>query len=326
MKNLTFSDAVPSLDALWQPRPDGCTDPVWRYAQNPVIGRNPLPGVARVFNSGVVTFDGKFVGVFRGESTDGLPRLYYGESTDGLNWKLDPDRITFTKGDKPFYSYDPRVVRVEDTYYVIWCTDFDGCPTLGIARTTDFKRYERLPNGFLPFNRNGVLFPEKINGKFVMLSRPSDNGHTNFGNIFSSESPDLIHFGNHKLVMPKNPKGEWWSSVKIGAGPAPIRTKDGWLLIYHGVAGTCNGFVYSMGAALLDLNDPSKVKARADSFLLTPETEYEERGFVPNVVFPCAALKGGDGKLVIYYGAADTYLCLAFSTVDGIIDYIKKHS
>ncbi len=121
-----------------------------------------------------------------------------------------------------------------------------------------------------------------------MLSRPSDNGHTPFGDIFLSESPDLIHWGRHRHVLGTR---RWsWESTKIGAGPIPIETDEGWLVIYHGVLTSCNGFVYSMGAALLDLDEPWRVIARARDYLLSPQVPYEQVGDVPNVVFPCAAL------------------------------------
>jgi beta-1,4-mannooligosaccharide/beta-1,4-mannosyl-N-acetylglucosamine phosphorylase len=160
----------------------------------------------------------------------------------------------------------------------------------------------------------------------MLLSRPSDTGHTPFGNIFISESPDMIHWGNHRCVMTNGGEG-WWQGTKIGAGPVPIETKDGWLMFYHGVSGTCNGFVYSIGAVLLDLEDPSKVLYRTRDYLLTPEKTYETVGFVPNVLFPCANLVDAEtGKIAIYYGAADTYTGIAFCQVDELIDYMKNNS
>jgi beta-1,4-mannooligosaccharide/beta-1,4-mannosyl-N-acetylglucosamine phosphorylase len=157
----------------------------------------------------------------------------------------------------------------------------------------------------------------------MLLSRPSDGGHTPFGDIFLSESPDLVYWGKHRHVMGRG-YNQWWQSLKIGGGSAPIETSEGWLLFYHGVTGTCNGYVYSMGACILDIDNPAIVKHRCRNFILTPETWYEERGFVPNVVFPCAALCDAEsGKIAIYYGAADSYVGLAFTTIDEIVDYIK---
>lgn len=321
-----MGNALPNLP--WQEKPADCAAPVWRYAENPIIGRNPIPGVARIFNSAVVPYQDAFIGVFRGEQTDGIPYIYLGRSKDAIHWDFDREPIPFQdeNGDPfmPVYAYDPRLVKLEDTYYIIWCQDFFGA-AIGLAKTKDFKTFTLLENPFLPFNRNAVLFPRKINGKFQMLSRPSDSGHTPFGDIFLSESPDLEYWGRHRHVMSRGK--EWWESLKIGGGAAPIETSEGWLLFYHGVAGTCNGYVYSIGGAILDIDHPSIVKYRCRNFLLTPEEWYEERGFVPNVVFPCAALTDSEtGRIAIYYGAADSYVSLAFTTVDEIVSYIKANS
>ena len=255
----------------WQDKPAGCTAPLWRYSDNPVIRRNPLPGVARIFNSAVMPYEGAYIGVFRGEQTNGIPYIYLGRSADGIHWTFDPEKIPF-----------------------------------------------------VPFNRNAVLFPRKINGMYVMLSRPSDSGHTPFGDIFLSQSPDMEFWGRHRHVMSKS--SNWWENVKIGGGAAPIETSEGWLLFYHGVTGTCNGYVYSIGGAILDRDEPSKVLYRCGNFLLTPEADYEERGFVPNVCFPCATLQDADtGRIALYYGCADSYVGLAFTTADEVVDYIKAH-
>lgn len=322
-----YGESLPNIP--WQKRPaDIRNAPVWRYTGNPVVRRDPIPGVARIFNSAVVPVDGKFAGVFRGEQVNGIPCIYFGRSKDGLNWNIDTDKIHFVdrngRSSMPRYAYDPRFVKIEDTYYVVWCQDFYGA-AIGMAETKDFKTFTRLENPFLPFNRNAVLFPRKIHGKYMMLSRPSDSGHTPFGDIFLSESPDLKYWGCHRHVMGRG--SEWWESLKIGSGAAPIETSEGWLLFYHGVAGTCNGYVYSIGGAILDREEPSRVKYRCENYLLTPEEWYEERGFVPNVTFPCATLCDADtGRIAIYYGAADTYVALAFTTVDDIVEYIRSNS
>ncbi len=311
----------------WQDCPEDSELPVWRYSENPIIQRNPVKGVSRIFNSAVLPYENGYIGVFRGEQTDGIPYIYLGRSADGIHWQFEKDKIRFTdsRGEEfmPRYAYDPRLVKIEDIYYIIWCQDFYGA-SIGMAKTTDFRTFTRLENPFLPFNRNAVLFPEKINNKFVMLSRPSDNGHTPFGDIFVSESPDLEYWGHHRHVMSRS--SNWWENLKIGGGAAPIETDQGWLLIYHGVTGTCNGFVYSMGAALLDRNQPSVVRKRASRYILTPETWYEERGFVPNVCFPCAAVTDSQtGRIAIYYGCADTYVGLAFTTAEKLYDYILRY-
>jgi len=320
-----FTDNLSNIP--WEDKPAGVTGPVWRYSENPIIKRNPIPGVARIFNSAVVPYNGEFIGVFRAEQTDGIPHLYLGYSKDGINWEFEQEKIQFVneKGEPfmPRYAYDPRLIKIEDTYYIVWCTDFYGA-ALGLAKTKDFKTFIRLDNPFLPFNRNGVLFPRKINNNFVMLSRPSDSGHTPFGDIYISESPDLVYWGRHRHVMARG--HEWWQSLKIGGGSAPIETSEGWLMFYHGVARTCSGYVYSMGACLLDIDNPAIVKHRAGRYVLAPEEWYEERGFVPSVIFPCAALADAEtGRIAIYYGAADSYVALAFTTVDEVVDFIKTY-
>ena len=313
----------------WQERPNQMVDaPIWRYSENPIIGRNPVKGVARIFNSAVIPYEDYFIGVFRGEQIDGIPYIYLGKSKDAIVWDIDDRKIDIFSEDGtlfvPRYAYDPRLVKVEDTYYLMWCQDFYGA-AIGMAKTQDFTTFTRVSNPFLPFNRNAVLFPRKINKNFVMLSRPSDSGHTPFGDIFLSESPDMVYWGKHRHVMGRG--SAWWESVKIGGGAAPIETSEGWLLFYHGVSGTCNGFVYSIGGAILDLDNPSIVKYRCRNFLLTPEKWYEERGFVPNVTFPCATIHDANsGKIAIYYGAADSYVGLAFTKADEIIAYIMENS
>ena len=313
----------------WQEKPEKIVGaPVWRYSENPIIGRNPIEGVARIFNSAVMPYKEEFVGVFRGEQTNGVSHIYMGWSKDAIHWKFEKEKIQFLDEDgkkfMPRYAYDPRLVKVEDTYYAIWCQDCYGA-SIGIAKTKDFKTFTRIENPFLPFNRNAVLFPRKIDGNYVMLSRPSDSGHTPFGDIFLSESPDLVYWGKHRHVM--GVSENWWETLKIGGGAAPIETTEGWLMFYHGVTRTCNGYVYSIGGVILDIDKPSVVKYRCENFLLTPEEWYEERGFVPNVTFPCATIHDAEtGKIAIYYGAADSYVGLAFTKADEIIEYIKNNS
>ncbi|MCJ7801904.1 MAG: glycosylase, partial [Candidatus Marinimicrobia bacterium] len=225
----------------WEKKPKGCADIIWRYSRNPIISWNPIPKAARIYNSAVSIFHNQYIGIFRADQKNGRANLFCGNSQDGLKWEIGLDPISWVDengNQNPIsYGYDPRLVQLDDTFYIIWCDDFHGA-SIGLGKTKDFKTFTRLSNPLLPFNRNGVLFPRKINGKYLLLSRPSDSGHTPFGDIFISESPDLIHWGNHKYVMGKGGQG-WWQGVKIGAGPIPIETEEGWLLFYHGVSGTC---------------------------------------------------------------------------------------
>jgi len=317
----------PSLPNIpWEEKPQAYASPVWRYSANPIIARDAIPSSNSVFNSATVPFRGKFAGVFRCDNRAVEMNLFAGFSEDGYSWKINHEPIVF-QGDaeitKLQYRYDARVCQIENKYYITWCNGYHG-PTIGVAWTEDFETFHQLENAFLPYNRNGVLFPRKINGKYAMLSRPSDRGHTPFGDMFYSESPDMEFWGHHRFVMA--PKGGW-QSTKIGAGPIPIETSEGWLLFYHGVLTSCNGFEYSFGAALLDLDKPWKVIYRTGPYLMAPHMLYERTGDTPNVVFPCAALVDApSGRLAIYYGAADTVTGLAFTRVEDVIDFTKANS
>ena len=319
-------NGTPLPNVPWEDRPADCQDVVWRYSHNPVIPRDLIPRSNSIFNSAVTPFHGEFAGVFRTDDTRRVMNLHVGKSQDGIRWQLRHEPIDFICDDPEIgvfvHRYDPRVCWLEDRYYVTWCNGYHG-PTIGVGYTFDFETFYQLENAFLPCNRNGVLFPRRINGKYAMLSRPSDRGHTPFGDIFYSESPDMIHWGCHRHVMGTGS----WCYTKVGAGPIPIETTEGWLLIFHGVLTSCNGFVYSMGAALLDLEQPWKVIYRAAPYLMSPRTLYECVGDVPNVVFPCAALVDGDtGRMALYYGAADTVVALAFAQVDELVDFIEANA
>lgn len=313
----------------WEDRPDGATGVFWRSGRNPIIRRDHLPRSNSIFNSAVVPFGDGFAGVFRVDDTARTMNLHAGRSADGISWEIEAEPIVFRAADGRVaeiqgafeHAYDPRVTWLEDRFWVTWCNGYHG-PTIGIAWTLDFTTFHQLDNAFLPFNRNGVLFPRQVGGAYAMLNRPSDNGHTPFGDIFFSESPDLVHWGRHRHVMAPRP---WsWDSTKVGAGPTPIETDDGWLVIYHGVLTSCNGFVYSMGAALLDLDEPWRVLSRPRDYLLAPQAEYERIGDVPNVVFPCAALLDREAdRLTVYYGSADTATCMAHAHISELMVFLR---
>ena len=321
----------------WEVRPAGCNDVVWRYSKNPVIPYNAIDCSSAIFNSAAVPFNGGFAGVIRCDDKTRRHNIHIGFSSDGMNWDIGPKPIEFitdpvlaelddeqirTQGFT--HDYDPRVIKIDDRYYITWCRNYHG-PTIGMAYTDDFEKFYRMENCFMPCCRNGVLFPRKVNGKYLMLNRPSDMGQTPFGDIFYLESPDLMHWGKPRFVMGTKPCS--WESVKIGPGPVPIETKEGWLTFYHGVHGTCNGYIYCMGAALLDLDEPWRVIRRAKPYLLFPEASYECVGAVPNVIFPCANIVDADtGKIAIYYGAADTVVGLAFAYVDEVLTFIKENA
>ena len=331
MNNLKImGEALP--DMPWEERPAGYRHIMWRYSANPIIPRDALSTSNSIFNSAVIPFKkGKYnyAGVFRCDDTNRRMRIHAAFSVDGIKWDICEEDFKLVGADPEIaewvYGYDPRVAKIEDKYYVTWCNGYHG-PTIGIAWTDDFETFHQLENAFIPFNRNGVLFPRKIGDRYAMLSRPSDRGHTPFGDIYYSESPDLEFWGRHRLVMrPSQFEKSAWQCTKVGAGPVPIETSEGWLLIYHGVHQTCNGFNYSFGAALLDLEQPWKVLARTGAYLLAPTETYECMGDVPNVTFPCATLHDpATGRIAVYYGCADTVTGLAFGYIPEIIEFTKK--
>jgi beta-1,4-mannooligosaccharide/beta-1,4-mannosyl-N-acetylglucosamine phosphorylase len=314
----------------WEERPAGSSDVLWRSSRNPIVPRDAVPRANSIFNSAIVTFRDGFAGVFRVDDRQRTMNLHAGRSTDGVHWEIEHEPIAFAPADPRVseiqavfeHAYDPRVTWLEDRYYVTWCNGYHG-PTIGVGYTHDFETFHQLDNAFLPFNRNGVLFPRRISGSYAMLSRPSDGGHTAFGDVFYSESPDLIHWGRHRHVFGPVP---WtWQATKVGGGPTPIETEEGWLVLYHGVLTSCNGFVYSMGAALLDLEEPWRVLARGSDYLLSPQEPYEQVGDVPNVVFPCAALVDREADRVsVYYGGADTVVCLAHGHLSEILEFTRS--
>jgi beta-1,4-mannooligosaccharide/beta-1,4-mannosyl-N-acetylglucosamine phosphorylase len=330
-----LKNASPLPNIPWEDRPpvgNGNRDePLWRYSKNPVIPRNLTRFSNSIFNSAVVPFQSEFAGVFRCDDTSRRMDLHAGRSKDGIVWSIADEPIPFIKASPDLpdsqYKYDPRVVFVEDRWYISWCNGYFG-PTIGLGYTRDFEKFYQMENILMPYNRNGVLFPRKIGGSYALYSRPSDSGHTPFGDIVYSESPDLVYWGRHRHVMSPAPFDKSaWQCTKIGAGPAPIETTEGWLLIYHGVLTSCNGFVYSFGAALLDLDKPWQVIARSRPYLISPQAPYELAGDVPNVTFPCAALVDGEtGRLAIYYGCADTVTGLVFGFVDEVVDFVKRNS
>ncbi len=304
---------IPSLP--WQERPEDYKYPVWRYSENPIVTRDNLYFANSIFNSAVVPFKDGYAGVFRADIRTRDQVIVTGFSRDAVNWNLNDEYI--------FEGYDPRICEIDGTYYLTWVKLTPQGTVIGVAETKDFVTWNELEPACYPVARNGVLFPRKINGEYVMMIRPCDRGHTPYGDIFLMHSKDLTYWGKYRFVMSpvKN-----WEMTKVGAGPTPIETDEGWLVFYHGVITSCNGFTYSMGAALLDKDEPWKVLHRADSYLLAPHEIYECVGDVPNVVFPCAALAdSATGRIAIYYGAADTSVALAFTTVDDVVNYIKDH-
>jgi len=297
-----------------------------RYENNPIVTADAVPRANSIHNSAIIKYEDGYIGIFRVDEIDFNFTLHLGRSADGIAWDIEPEPIKMQSGDEEVFvspsSYDPRLVCIEGTYYVTWCNAAAQGPAIGLARTKDFKTFEQMENPLPPTNRNAVLFPRKINGKYAMLHRPSDRGHTPFGDVFYTSSPDLIHWGAHRFVF--GPSGGW-QSLKVGAGPIPLETDEGWLLIYHGVWRSCNGYLYYAGGALLDIDEPWKVIHRTRDYLLSPRETYERVGDVPNVVFPSASTLDGD-TYRLYYGCADTCIGMAEANLNDLITFIKTNS
>jgi beta-1,4-mannooligosaccharide/beta-1,4-mannosyl-N-acetylglucosamine phosphorylase len=297
-----------------------------RYSGNPIVTAKAVPRANSIHNSAIVKFGDGYAAIFRIDEVNFDFTLHVGFSKDGINWDINPDKITMQSDDPDIVmtrqSYDPRITKLDDTYYITWCNADAHGPQIGLATTKDFKTFKQQENPLATANRNCVIFPRKINGQYAIYHRPSDRGHTPFGDIFYATSPDMVHWGKHRFVMGPT---SGWQSTKIGPGPAPIETSEGWLLIYHGVWTSCNGYLYYAGGALMDLEKPWKVMYRTQDYLLAPTEVYERVGDVPNVVFPSSAVVEGD-DLRLYYGCADTAIGMAEAKVSEIVDFVKKHS
>jgi len=247
-----------------------------------------------------------------------LSHLRLARSTDGFHFEIDKQPAIFPTEDYEEYGIeDPRMTNIEGTVYINYTAVSRYGISVALASTTDFKTYTKHGIILPPENKNVVIFPEKINGQYVMLHRPATTG-LGSQQIWMAYSSDMLHWGKHVPVMGKRPG--MWDSIRLGAGAIPIKTEYGWLEIYHGV-NELQG--YCLGAVLLDLNEPSKILARSNIPFLIPETEYERTGFFGNVVFTCGAVitESQDKRIVrIYYGAADQYTCRADIDLEDILD------
>lgn len=286
----------------------------------------PVP-VNSVFNPAAVKVGEEYLLLTRVEDLRGVSCLWLARSKDGIHFTPDPQPAMLPSQEEPFSlveSYgieDPRITLIGDTYYITYVgySEHD-CVTL-LAETKDFVTYHRVAILGLPENKDVVLFPEKIGGRYAKLDRPMTQTSRR-GEMWISFSPDLIHWGDPRPVMAPRPGR--WDSLKIGAGAPPIRTEAGWLEIYHGVKLTAAGALYRLGAVLLDLDHPWKVIGRSEEAILSPWLPMDFQGDVPNVVFTCGAILEPNGELKIYYGAADQVIALATCSVNDVINLCLK--
>jgi predicted GH43/DUF377 family glycosyl hydrolase len=293
-----------------------------KYEGNPIITPSSMPcEVLYTFNPGAIKYNGEYILMMNATTLDDIHRLWLARSKDGYNFKPDPTPIKWPEPDPTHpetCTYDPRITKIGDEFIILYASDlFQNDVRIGIVKTKDFATFERVCIGSELGNRNGALFPEKIDNDYVRLDRPFGN-ELNPCYMWLSYSPDLIYWGKSRPIMYKGQPFN--DGFKMGAGAVPIKTEKGWLEIYHTVSSTCNGFIYRLKACLLDLNDPSQVIGYTKDFLLWPEHDYEMKGRVTNVVFTCNAIPEADGSIKIYYGAADTNIGLAEGNIEEIIN------
>lgn len=312
-----------------------------RHPSNPILTAKDWPyDINTVFNPGATLLpNGDTLLVVRCEDNRGFSHLSISISKNGINnWKINKKPLL-----APFSGYqaetsvlepdenerwgveDPRITfLVEKKEYAIVYTAYSSNgPGVSLILTPDFKNFQRIGFIFAPNNKDAALFPWKINNKWVILHRPI---YEQKGHIWISTSSDLVRWGDHRTVI-KSRRGEWWDANKIGLGPPPIETEEGWLILYHGVRKTVSGRIYRVGLALLDLENPMKLLRRSDNWIFGPETHYEREGDVDDVVFPTGWVydKKSNKKVIrIYYGAADTSIAVTSANVDELLNHLLE--
>ena len=301
-----------------------------RYPQNPILTGADFPpgsGIVRVFNSGVIKWRGRYIMACRAEDQALVGRIWIAESTDGVHFVPRPAPVAMPEDDPEYAEYtagmiyDPRITELDGRFYLVHAAHSAHTCRLSLVETADFEHFKWL--GFISEtdNRNGVLFPEKIQGLYARLDRP--NPGAEFGDIWVSYSPDLIFWGRSRCVL-RNCQVRWaWA--KVGPGAVPIKTPEGWLVIFHGVRWQCKShYVYQLGVCLLDLEEPHRIIRLAKEAILEPRELYELVGQTPSVVFTSGAVVEDDGEVKLYYGGADTVMCLATTSVERLLDACRN--
>lgn len=297
-------------------------DIVDRYDDNPIITCKDIPFPCNtVFNAGAVKHNGLYLLLLRVEALEGKSAFYLAKSQDGFYFDVQEEPGMKPSEEEPFKTYealgieDPRITRIGDEYLIFYTAYSRYSPRIALAKTRDFSTFERVGLVSQPTNKDAVLFPKKFGQRFARLDRPSMARRQD---MWISYSDDLIYWGDSRIVMEVRPG--YWDCATIGAGVPPIETEKGWLEIYHGVRVTAAGKLYRLGCALFDLEDPSRLIGRSQPPILSPSEPYERTGDVPNVVFTCGAIVEETGEVKIYYGAADTCICVATASLQDLID------
>ena len=299
-----------------------------RWEGNPALTLEDIPFPCNsVFNGTPAKLgDDDYVLLLRLEGRQGYSFFALARSRDGLHWRVEEEPVMLPAREGAFARYealgieDPRATYIEGAWYILYTAYSGYGPRIAVARTEDFHHFERIAVISQPGNKDGVLFPEKINDEYVRLDRPIGN---EVGSIWISYSKDLLSWGKSRILIA--PRPGYWDSFRIGASVPPFRTEKGWLEIYHGTKMTSAGPIYRAGAALLDLADPSREVARSAIALLSPREDYERVGDIPNVVFASGAILEPDGEVKLYYGAADTSICVAIGYLDDILEQTLNH-
>jgi predicted GH43/DUF377 family glycosyl hydrolase len=293
-----------------------------RFEGNPIIALEDIPFRCNtVFNGAVVKRGNEYFHLLRVESQQGHSVFALARSKDGLHFTVEDKPVMEPARKGPFARYekrgieDPRITEIEGVYYVMYTAYSKYGPRIALAKTEDFSHYERIAIVSEPGNKDGILFPERINGEYVRLDRPIGKG---VGRMWVSYSKNLVDWGKSEILM--TPRQGMWDSYRIGASVPPIRTEHGWLEIYHGVKKTAAGPIYRIGTVLLDLEKPDKVIARSNQPILSPREDYERIGDVGNVAFACGAVVEDSGEIKVYYGAADTCICVATADFDDLVN------
>jgi predicted GH43/DUF377 family glycosyl hydrolase len=298
-----------------------------RYVANPILTRDHWPyEVNGVFNPGAVEVGGQTLLLVRVEDKRGFSHFTLARSADGFtNWQIDT-QPTFTPdpahAEEQWGVEDPRIVWLEDygKYAVTYVSFSLGGPVVAVAMTRDFQSFDRLGRVMPPEDKDGSLFPRRINGRYALIHRPIIRGK---GHIWISFSRDLKYWGEHSILLPA--RHGWWDHHRVGLGTPPVETSEGWLIFYHGVRLTASGSLYRVGMALLDLDDPRKVIGRTDRWVLGPEEMYEYIGNVPGVVFPTGVIVDpATAEVRLYYGAADNSVAVATANLKDLLMALKN--
>lgn len=300
-----------------------------RHRGNPIITVGDLPYPANsVFNAGVARVDDETLLLMRVEDRRGISHLTIARSADGVSdWQIgELPALTPAAETHPEETWgieDPRITRLEELsqWAIVYTAYSREGPMISLATTRDFARFERKGPLFTPENKDGALFPERIDGRWAMIHRPASAYRATRRHIWISFSPDLLHWGDHRILIPAR-KGPWWDANKVGLSTPPLQTDEGWLILYHGIKATISGAIYRLGLALLDLNDPGCVLARSDEWVFSPEDDYEVLGDVDKVVFPCGWLARGD-EVTLYYGGADKCLGMATASLTELLNSLR---